>query len=533
MPTLTQLETAAVSQSYEQQAQMLAETFPSLDTRRGVFGDIVLYANAILAADRIAQLETLRRSLSLSLLAEDPDGADPAVVDMVLANWGVSRGTSLPSQGNIVIVLRQKTALTVPSGAVFVSGGQRYRTTQTFVARTAQENVSSDNDRLLVQIAADRWAFTVEAVAETAGTAGQVKKDAQFVPLSPPTSFVRAYAEDDFTGAVDALTTPQMLDQLQLGIAAKAYSNRVTTEAMIKQQEGHEAITAVSIIGAGDVELLRSKSSVLPLALPGGTDVYIRSRSVPQLVTLRKTATYVGTTDCCGEWQFVLAADDFPGFYDVVQVRQTDGTVASNRMPSDVRGIDVINNGYVPDMPTPRDGAYTAYQTAVINFIDPDTPHTSLVSNVSTREYDVVVRGLPLVDSVQEQLNAREVRNPAGDHVVRAAIPCFVSVSLAVAGASPENVDAIKNAVAGYVNSTAFVSAIYASKIGEAVHAVLSAAATVSNVDITGRLRTPGGEWVVFRSRDVLEVPECAEQDVTSRTVCFFLDPQDVRVTLV
>ncbi len=533
---LSRLSERDVQQSFAILAQLLQEAFPNIDTRRGVLGDLVLQADAILDGSRKASWDRLRRSLSLKTIAEDPTLADDDIVDRVLANWGVSRGEATPARGEVTIVLSRPTAITIGSGEVFVANGRRYLTETAFTARTAAVNVVTAQDRLLTQVDDDRWAFTVNVVAEQTGTLALVRKDTGFVPAVAPPAFVRAYAASDFVGATDSLTTDEMLEQQQLGIAARAYSNRTTTEAMIRSQPEFAGVEAVSIIGAGDAEMLRDAHSMFPISFGGRTDLYVRTRKEPLTVTTTMTATLVNTVAAGGVWQLNIDADTLPGFYEVAHVQQITGEAAANRysITSDTRGINLHVQAYAPDIVHASEAVFSAYQTATVRFIDPDTPTVGLSVGSSTRNYLVSLTGMPLISDIQAFIGRRDVVNPAGDHLVRAAVPCFTSINLTVKQRSHDvDVSRVINAVAAYVNDQNFTGSLYSTTIAAVIRSNLNAQDAVSNLDMLGRIQLPAGGSQIIRARDVLTVPDKPLQGVSARTVCFLTSPADISVTVI
>ncbi len=533
---LDELDQATVDQSFHYLARRLKEAFPQIDTRRGVLGDLVLQSDAILDGLGRAAWDRLRRSTSLLAIADDPTLVVDDVVDRVFANWGVERGEALPARGEVTIVLNRPVALTIAAGEVFVAQGQRYAADTSYAVRTSSQNVAGNTDRYLQQVDDDRWAFTIAVTALTPGTAGIVPKDASFVPVAPNAAFVRAYASSDFTGGVDAKTTAQMLSALRLGIASRAYSNRVTVEAMIRNaDDAWQNIIGTSVIGAGDAEMLRDRRGLVPVVMPGRTDVYARTQHQPVVAVLQRMATLISTADGNGVWQVALTSSDAPGFYDVPYVEQLSGIAAAMRygIIEDHRAYDLDSHEYVPDIQTSQDAAYSPYQTAVIQFVDPDTPTIGLTAGSSQREYGIAVRSMPYIAEMQAFIGHRDISNPNGDNLVRAAVPCFTSINLHVAGVDASYVDTIRNAILGYVNSLAFVPTLYSSQISAAVHAAVGHDFKLSAIDMSGRIRGTDGQMVYVRGRDTIEIPQRPEHGITPRTTCFICTVDSVGITVI
>ena len=192
-------------------------------------------------------------------------------------------------------------------------------------------------------------------------------------------------------------------------------------------------IEDISIVGYGDAEMIRDQHWLFPLSGGGRTDLYLRSQQSTQAVSLVKTATLIDILTDGGVWQFSIARDDAPGFYEVskILVRGADPVETGFAVTEDIRGLDLTGDDvYVPDLETVMEGVYSRYQASTIRFLDTSTPTAGLSINSSTQDYDVTAVTMPLVKPVQEFLGDRGVRNPAGDILVKAAIPCFLSLNV-------------------------------------------------------------------------------------------------------
>lgn len=540
IPDLSSLTQAQVDQGFAYAVQLLAEKRPNIDTRRGVIGDLMLDADAIFDAARRENWDRLRLSMSLLAITEDPALAEEDTVDQVLSNWGITRRSASNASGEMTIVLNALVAFTVAAGEVFTADGVRFITETAFAARTDPANVISATDRALTQIADDQWAFTITVVAEEPGSDGLIRKDTAMVPSSTSSAFVKAFAANDFTGGADAQTNAELLLEQQEGIATKAYSNRPSTVAAIKAQEGFETIEAISVVGFGDPEMVRDQHWLFPMSGGGRTDLYLRSQFLPQSITKTVTATLIDKTGDGGIWQFSLLRDDAPGFYEVTQVRLTSSPPDDSgyEITEDIRGVDLTqpNEEYVPDIQTTLEAVYSKYQAATIRFLDTDTDVSSLTENNATQDYEIAVSVMPLVRQVQEFIGDRDAVNPNGDHLVKAAVPCFLTLNFELQRqrtTATVDEDGIKSALTAYVNDLDFPGKIYAGALSRLVDERLPDKIDVSAIDMFGRIRRPDGVDRYIRADDILTVPDEPEAFTTGRTVCFFLETAAIGISIV
>ena len=158
--TLNQLSTTDIEQATALATQLLSEKFPNIDTKRGVISELIIGLDAILHAAQRANLELERKSHSLYAIGQTPELADDDVVNDVLSNYRMSRRTAVAASGSLTIVLSQNLVTTIPAGFGFAANGVTYTADTTYVARANTENVKATTDRLITQIATDRYAFT-------------------------------------------------------------------------------------------------------------------------------------------------------------------------------------------------------------------------------------------------------------------------------------------------------------------------------------------------------------------------------------
>jgi hypothetical protein len=357
------------------------------------------------------------------------------------------------------------------------------------------------------------------------------------VPAAVPAGFVAAYAAGDFADGADAETNDEMLLRLQQGMACKAPASRVSMTAMLREVPAFERAGPSSIVGYGDAEMLRDKHWIFPVHGGGKADWYVRTDEPLTRRTLTKTATLVAVDGVTGTWQLALGREDAPGFYEVVQIRPpgSANTVGGFAVVSDVRGVDLSGDGFRPDVQTTAEGAYTRFQTAVVQFIDTVTDASALALG-SRQDYEFDVTTLPLVAEIQDYVSGRDARAYGADVLIKAPVPCFLQVSFTVhkkAGAADPDVAAVKTAVAAVANRTPFVGRLYASRVHDAIHGYLGADASVGPIDMFGRIRRPDGSTAYVRDGDVLTVPDEPAGMVSPKTVQFFLAPEDVGVTVV
>lgn len=538
IPSLLTLNSTAVDEAHAFIAQRIAEYSPSIESKRGVLHDILFHLEAVLQTAQDVYADNLRKSGSLLAITEDPTLATDRIVDEIASNFRATRFPGAEATGRAVIVLSQFVPSSVSTSVVFSASGQTYVPTATFFGRTLESQVVDNTDRLIKPLGDGTFYYVIDLVAESVGIAGNIKRNTKLTPASIIPYFVTAYAENSFTSGVDYETNSDFVKRLQEGIASKNVSNRITISAMLREQETFKTILDTSTIGYGDPEQIRYHS-IFPTASGNRMDVYLRSEATPRVVRFDKTATLVGRQNGGGLWQISILKNDFPGFYNVDKIVKASVADSDSQtgyeIYQDVRSFDLTNesSNFVPDITNYVEAAYTAYQTAVIRFID-DTTDPDLPEG-STESYSVFLKGMGLIREAQDFIGGRDVRPAAGDVLVRAAIPCYLRLSFVIykkiTDAEPD-LTGIKSALADKVNKIGFNGRLAASTLQSVIHGFLTSTQTVSGIEMFGNIRLPDGTNKYIRNFNLLEIPTETDKMLSGRTTVFILDSADVGVSV-
>ena len=533
---LQALDSADVQQLLDRLSAQLQELNPSLDLKRGVFKDTVAYLHAVLEAAVRTNLERYQSARSLAQIEADPSLADEGVVDAVLSNWGVSRTVGTKASSSVTIELSQSRSVTVPAGFIFESGGKQYVATATFVARTTAGQVSNANDRLLTQLNNGNWAFVIDVEASQIGAEYKLNAGELLVPNRSLVSYVTSYATSTFEDGTNTETNAELLNELQLGIAAKTLSNRTNMRSYLRSQPAFSGITRQSIVGYGDAEMLRDQHTIFPVSFGGRVDWYVRTQAALQRTSKTVTATLISIDGDESTWQFSLGRDEFPGLYEVTKIRrEADSSLNSGfEITLDSRGNDLTATGFLPDIQTVAEGAYSTFQVTTIRFTD-TVSDTSLLVAGETADYVCEITGMPLIKEIQADVSSRDVRSWAADALVKAPVPCFVQISLTInktAGAADPDVSGIKDALVQAVSRVGFTGRLDGSLLVDVVHSFLSDDASVTALDLFGRVRRPDGSIQYLRNADSLVIPESPARMVTAKTVQFFTEVSSISINV-
>jgi hypothetical protein len=527
----------AIEQAAEYLRTLLQEEFPSMDlSENRVIYENVIRPAAIVHAINRADIDTLKASFSPLIIAQDPEAADEDIVDAVYANYGVTRYEGSKATGLIAIIIPESATTAVPQNAVFAANGLNFTVSQAYVGVTTQDAVISSSERLIEERTDGTYVFTVPVTAENTGEQYRLKRNSRFTVSPTISGVIDLLAAQDFEGGTDAETNAELVERTQQGIAPKVFSGRAQIEALITDQI--DDIQAVSQVGFGDQEMLRDRHNIFETSTGGKADLYVRTANVPDELTVRKTCTYLGDN----VWTATIGRDDAPGFYLINAVVPKGETAFSGSLTiiEEVRGYDLtLETDFVQTIAEQQEASYTRYQTAVVTFEDTTTDPSTV--NGDTAEYDFYILRMVNVKEVNDLCIDRTIRPPTGDYLPKAPVPAFTAVSLLVSqrtGTTTIDEAAIKSAVASRANSLGFnTGKLYMSLLVDAAQGLIEplGSAVVTPLDMYAYIyppdTTPNGR-IELRDPDLLEIPDLPERGVTQRTTCFYLDENDVSVTV-
>jgi hypothetical protein len=529
------LDPEAVAQIEEELVDALKVEFPSLDLGESrVLRELLIRPAAIFHVERQSDIDALRRSQSLLAIEQDPSIADDDIVDGILSNYRMTRNPGNAASGSLTIVLSALATTTIPQGTVFTAEGQQFSNDTTFIGVSEQAAVTNDQTRLIVARTNGSFAFTIPVTAVEMGLASQVRRNTRFTADVNIPAIVDIFATEDFTGGINKQTNQELIDQFKLGISPSMFSGRIQIEKLMLDTLSN--IKDVSIIGFGDAEMIRDQHNIFGISQGGKADIFVRTQEKTESKTIVKTATLIDVTNKI--WQLSLGRDDAPGFYLVEAVLVSAAaveTVGTLEITGETRGLDLTQteNEFVPDIANIIEGAYSRYQTAVIQFINPDTLASAVLG--ATQDYNVNVLVMPGIDTLNDVAIDRSTRNPQADYLVRAPVPAFCAIGVKVlyrSGNPVPDADAIKAEIVSRVNALKFEDGqLPASIVHDAVHNVAgSDVVSVSPLDFLCQIRKPDGNIITIRDADGIEIPNLSEEGVTSRTVAFFIDTPGVEV---
>lgn len=524
-----------VAQAEEYLANFLSEQFPSRDFSEGrVIRELVVNMAALLTGLNRTDIQILLDSFSPLVIAQDPTAADDDIVDAVYANYGVERFDGNKATGNIAIIISDFLTTSVPDTTVFTANGLNYVVTQAYVGVTTVDAVVTSAERLIEERPDGTYVFTVPVVAEDVGEAYRAVRGTRFSASPAIAGVIDLEAAADFEGGTNAETNAELVDRTQQGIAPRVFSGRAQVASLFQEQ--YPALVNMSQVGFGDPEMLRDRDNIFEMSTGSRADLYVQTADTPEEVVVVKNCTYLGNN----RWQGTISRDDAPGFYLINAVVPHNLTAFSGSLQinSDARGLDLTpETDWVNNVDGLVQGMYSRYQTAVVQFTDPETAADTVVG--VTAQYDFYITRLPDIKTLHDLTINRSRRPQNGDYLVRAAVPAFAHVALEIRyrpTTAPPDTDAVKRAIASRINALGFtIGKLPMALIIDAAQGALEGGGTYTftPIDLYAEIyppdTAPDGKITLIDVNELV-IPNLPARGVSQRTTVFYLPVSEINV---
>lgn len=477
-------------------------------------------------------------------------------IDAVASNFNAVRDEGLQVAGKVKMTVAYDRVYYIDSAFQLIapSLGMTYQVTQAFRVESGVEtdNAASGELKLFKEGTAGPYYFLLPVTSLDLTSNVSAPHGAAMDLNSATTTldgFVSASAFGNFSSGRAQETDRQLIARFQAGLSLRGLSSPQSMQALLPEEfpelftQGVNRNAILSIVGANDPELNRGRNSTFGISQFGLADVYLRTSKTVEVGWFPAVAECTKAKDSTSaEWAVTLDSSllSFPTwFYDLISVSyindagvelaatQTDTLEFS----ADADAANQLGGGNIVAAEVAR---FTHYQvcvaTVTLTGVAGDVPAVGTTHAVS-----VLISYMPSIGEIQEYLLQSGHRLVGTDYLVKAVIPCSVSMRLNLVRASSQAVDVlgIKQGIFDYINNLSFGDTVAVSKIIDICHNFAVRRVNLPVV-LTGTILLPSltaGETRVMTSSDVLSVPYDAEllkKGLSSKTTMFFVNHQDV-----
>ena len=497
----------------------IAESFPAADISPGsVLNELVVKLASTLQNPIKNDISTLQQTSSIVAALESPEDTYSDIISNIATNYGVARNEGNYAAGKLKVIVSGDSNIYLDKGFTFQQPVLKlnFKVTTNYRITTSPQN---SNELLLKQInGSSLYYFILPVQAEGTGSKYRIQDQTGY----QLTKFVDAKAYGNFSGGLDQESDKELISRFKSGLSHKTLLSK--DSIYYRVHELLPNLRDISLITANDVESTRAKQNVFGISTLGMVDVYAKTSFGLDTSTL----SMLGTKTATGVWSISFGQDDAAGFYKVISILPKDSGLlgslthtieydySNSGTPS-----NILNNKY--------EARFTKYQTAVatVEFDETSLDDRSEEVPVGTQElFDVIVSRQPDIKEIQDLLLSTGERIPCADYLVKATLPCFVTINLKLVRKDSTQdfpVDLLKQDIYNYVNSLKFGEDLHASAIINICHKY-----DIRNVQLplklTGDIFTDHSTIIKISSPDVLTIPTKLTMGVSKKTTSFVLN---------
>jgi hypothetical protein len=501
----------------------ISQNYTDIDVGPGsVINELLIKLAAAVQNEQYNKIENLSQGAAISVVLNSENDSYSPIMDMVASNYNTIRSTGVKVAGKIKVVVSEGGDYQFDEGYIFSQPALNLNYLVTQDTSAAQEPVASLNER---QVYSDNglWYFILDVLAEEADPKYQVSAGTTFVPELPITNFVKAEAYGNFLSGEAVETDKQLIAKIKRNLGNYRFES--PTGIANRFRDTFSGFQSISVCGANDPEMTRSKQNLLGISTFGKADVYVRSSVGLQTKNIIKPAKKIAPTS----WEVRLANVDVPGFYNVSSIIpfRTDINLGGTLLPSSVvYGFENFSGQRNNEINSSLEARFTKYQTATIIF-NYDDQNEILIGE--TADFELMVQYQPNILEMQNMLLQDDERLACADYLVRAVVPCMVSLNInLLKKRATDTFDSLKlqnlkQDIFEYINMIPFGQQLQASSIVDICHNY-----DIKRVDLpismTGRILCPDGTDINLSDSDVLEIPQRLDKGVTPKTTLYFID---------
>ncbi|GHT30352.1 hypothetical protein FACS1894214_0020 [Planctomycetales bacterium] len=491
---------------------------PNIDVKRGALNALVVRPFSTLMAAGQQAFEDGRQQSSLTYLLSNNSDRISSLLDEMALNYRITRRAGTPANGRLRLVFRKPMSLAIGSGVHFDANGIDFSANDIYTASAipALSNTSSAFEQIYKPMP-DNSGYVyidISVSANSPGSAGNLVRGTEVEVLDQPfLYFIRAYALETFTGGSDSESDDELINRMRYGISAKVLSSRINMKAALL--ETFPDIRDSSIIGAGDIEMVRDKMSVFPISIGGYADWYIASTRQLETITVITDKFEVVNTDNPDfpVYKMELNDSDISCIYYISNLAHSENDIPleiieRRRWYDSESEVNIVN---------PEEAFFSAYQITEIRFIGPEDLQGVKVSALH----------MPLIKDIQDWVLQCGQAPIGTDILVRGAIPTKVlfSAELTVPTGSDVDFTLLKTIVSDYINVLPINGTLAVSRLVALLQNNLPAGSFISSPALFAVSYLPDGPSDMYSTNDILVLPW---QQYTNRTSVFYSDPNDI-----
>lgn len=511
----------------------VTESFPDVDISPGsVLSELLIKTAAQLHMEITeSDIDSLSNTKSVNSVLASPTDTYSDIVDGIASNFNVDRNPGLKVTGVIKVTVSENRAYFLEQGFGFQQPllTFNYVTTQEYQIIEVGGVINAANQLPLVA-ENNLFYFLVPVEADATGTETVNGKNDTLVPNRTPfavsttasriPTMVKAEAYGNFSGGQNKETDRELITRFKEGLSYKGLTSPLAMRSVFSTAFA-PAFKTLSVVGANDAELLRAKNNLFGISTLGMTDTYVRTSNTVQTASVVLGGVKIDSTT----WRITIPAywnnPIVPaGYYRIMTISPVDQGYSGTYVIKDITyGYDKPIVGRSNAVSSAADARYTKYQTSVVNF--------ECFEEAATKDFSVSFSYMPLISNMQDYVISDDNRIASADYLIKAIVPCHVTLSLRLYRKDPLvdlPVVNIKRDIFNYINNLGIGEDLVVSNIIDICHNY-----KVKRVDlpvtVLGNIWVPSttkDQSIAIKSDDVLTIPNYPSLGVSNKTTAFF-----------
>jgi hypothetical protein len=518
-----------IQQTVDRLTAFISQTYADADVSPGsVLSELLIKLSAVIQNEQYNFIASLNQSSSIKQALDSTTDTYSPAIDLIASNYNTDRSTGKYATGKLKITVSSRGNYLVSKSVMFIQPalGLRYKVDKTYrVSPTPDLN----DGELQLKKSGETYFFILPVQAEKVGSEYQVSSGSIFNLLPPSTIayFTRAEAYGNFTTGLPIDTDKEVVKKIKKTLG----SRRLESPAGIANRlsEIYPTFQTLSVCGANDPELTRAKDNIFGISTFGKADVYVRTSVGPEVKVARLEAVKTAESS----WELTLDSDFSGGFYRVISILPASDSVLLSgalNITETVYSYRQFQGARNNEIPKLIDARFSKYQTARIKFNYVEDLEVAEATPVGGRaDFEVAVSCQPYITEIQDLLLSDSERFACADYLVRAALPCFISLEIGLVRKRTSdtyeslNLNSLKQDIFNYINTIPFGEDLYASKIVDICHNY-----DISRVNlplsIQGNILCNDGTTIAVSGSDLLTIPTNIPKGVSKKTTLYFID---------
>ena len=501
------------------------QSYADIETGPGsVISELLLKLAAKVQNPQYNKISELEQGSAITTALSSTTDVYSPVIDLVASNYNTTRSLGLAVTGRLKITVSSDSDKRITAGTVFIQPSLNLNyicsadTTASISPSVILEEIQLYGNQGL-------YYFIVPVEAVTAGPEYQVPSGTVFTTetIGTITDLVGIEAYGNFSSGAAPETDKELVAKFKANLG----NSRLESPAGISKRFSAEfpGFQGLSVCGANDAEMRRSRENALGISTFGKADVYVRSSVGPEVASITKAAKQLAAD----LWEIDIRNSDVAGFYNVKAIIPVipnvnlGGTLV-------VTSTEYYTAFYTGErnneLATTADSRFTKYQAARIKF---NYTYTPTSASDTAPIFDLLLNYQPNILEMQNLLLSDTERLACADYLVKAVVPCMVSLDINLVKKRYTDtfeslkLQKLKQDIFTYINTIPFGGVLQASSIVNICHNY-----DIRRVDLpismTANILCPDGTTLTLTDSDIIEIPNLPLKGVTPKTAAYFID---------